>query len=173
MEKAMMRTAILCLTFAASVSVNAQQHDHAAMIRAGEGTTNLSAEQIAQLLAGEGMGLAKAAELNHFPGPKHVLEHAKDLALTPEQQRRVEAVRADMLTAVKKLGAELIEAERALDRSFEHRHIDPSRLQMLTSTIGRLQGELRAAHLRAHLTTRELLSPEQITQYDKVRGYTK
>jgi len=34
----------------------------------------LSEEQIADLKAGRGMGLALAAELNGYPGPKHLLE---------------------------------------------------------------------------------------------------
>ena len=41
----------------------------------------LSDQQIADLRAGRGMGLALAAELNGYPGPSHVLELAKSLAL--------------------------------------------------------------------------------------------
>lgn len=36
----------------------------------------LSSDEVAALLAGKGMGYAKAAELNGYPGPAHVLEHA-------------------------------------------------------------------------------------------------
>jgi hypothetical protein len=36
----------------------------------------LSPEDLAGLLNGEGMGMAKAAELNGYPGPVHVLELA-------------------------------------------------------------------------------------------------
>ncbi|NIM61510.1 MAG: hypothetical protein GTO30_07610, partial [Acidobacteria bacterium] len=38
-----------------------------------------------RLLQGHGMGLALAAELNRFPGPKHVLELAAGLGLSDEQ----------------------------------------------------------------------------------------
>jgi hypothetical protein len=34
----------------------------------------LSDEDIVGLLKGDGMGFAKAAELNGYPGPKHVLD---------------------------------------------------------------------------------------------------
>ena len=34
---------------------------------------------------GRGLGLARAAELNHYPGPMHVLEFSKELKLTKEQ----------------------------------------------------------------------------------------
>src|ERR671915_1941225 len=48
----------------------------------------LSEQQIADLRAGRGMTLALAAELNGYPGPIHVLEHAQALKLTPQQQER-------------------------------------------------------------------------------------
>jgi hypothetical protein len=46
----------------------------------------LGDDEIADLRAGRGMGLALAAELNGYPGPRHVLEHADALALTSEQR---------------------------------------------------------------------------------------
>ena len=48
----------------------------------------LSPEQIEDLLAGEGMGYALAAELNHYPGPRHVLALAAELQ---ELRRRLDA----------------------------------------------------------------------------------
>jgi len=41
----------------------------------------LSAQQIDDLKAGRGMGLALAAELNGYPGPAHVLRLSDRLAL--------------------------------------------------------------------------------------------
>ena len=46
----------------------------------------LSDQQIADLRAGRGMGLALAAELNGYPGPSHVLELADKLDLSPDQR---------------------------------------------------------------------------------------
>ena len=43
----------------------------------------LSDQQIADLGAGRGMGLALAAELNGYPGPSHVLELADKLDSRP------------------------------------------------------------------------------------------
>jgi hypothetical protein len=45
------------------------------------------------------------------------------------------------------------------------------RLAELTAHVGRLQGELRAVHLKYHLTTAELLSAEQSKRYAELRGY--
>jgi hypothetical protein len=44
-----------------------------------------SDDDIAALLKGEGMGMAKAAELNDYPGPAHVLTLALELKLTENQ----------------------------------------------------------------------------------------
>ena len=46
---------------------------------------SLSQQDVADYMAGKGMGCAKAAELNGYPGPAHVLELADQLALTPSQ----------------------------------------------------------------------------------------
>ena len=37
--------------------------------------------------------------------------------------------------------------------------------------IATLRGELRLAHLRAHLAMKTILTPEQIEAYDRLRGY--
>jgi len=50
----------------------------------------LSAQEVQDYLAGKGMGLAKAAELNRYPGPAHVLELAAPLNLTAEQKIRTQ-----------------------------------------------------------------------------------
>ena len=48
----------------------------------------LSPQEISDYLLGRGMGLAKAAELNGYPGPAHVLELAVQLEITSEQRPR-------------------------------------------------------------------------------------
>jgi len=52
----------------------------------------LSPQEISDYLSGKGMGLAKAAELNGYPGPAHVLELAAQLDLTPEQKIKTEVL---------------------------------------------------------------------------------
>lgn len=53
----------------------------------------LSDQQIADLRAGRGIGMALPAELNGYPGPLHVLELADALGLTPEQRGRMRSLR--------------------------------------------------------------------------------
>jgi Spy/CpxP family protein refolding chaperone len=141
---------------------------------AGEQTRiikSLSEGDIAALLKGEGMGMAKAAELNGYPGPAHVLSLAGQLKLTEDQRRQVQAIFDRMSAAAKPLGTELVDRERMLDRLFAKGEITAERLAAETTAIAALQGRLRSVHLAAHLETRALLDAEQSALYQKLRGY--
>lgn len=131
----------------------------------------LSAEEIAQLQNGDGMGLALAAELNHYPGPRHALELAHGLELSAAQVRDVERIREAMSLEARRLGELTIEKERQLDGAFARATIDEAALRTLTQEIARAQGELRFSHLRAHIQVRALLSADQVKRYDELRGY--
>jgi len=52
----------------------------------------LSPQDVKMYLEGHGMGFAKAAELNHYPGPRHVLDLATELKLSHEQFTRTQQV---------------------------------------------------------------------------------
>jgi hypothetical protein len=141
---------------------------------AGEQTRGikaLSANEVSNLLAGHGMGLARAAELNSYPGPRHVLDLADKLELTSAQTAGLNRVFDAMKAAALPLGRELIARETELDRLFTSRQATASAVLALTREIGRLQGELRAVHLNAHVATVGILQPRQITRYDELRGY--
>lgn len=131
----------------------------------------LSAREIDDLAHGRGMGLAKAAELNRFPGPMHGLELAEPLKLSGEQRETLKAIMARMSAEAKALGAELLGLERELDAGFAARTIDAQRLSALTERIGARQGALRAVHLAAHIETAAMMSAEQIARYGHLRGY--
>lgn len=131
----------------------------------------LSAEQVDGYLAGAGMGFAKAAELNSYPGPKHVLELAEELQLTDEQTTQVQAIFDAMQTEAKQLGVTLVEQERVLDALFADQEVNPELLQTQVRSIGATHAELRLSHLNAHLETQALLSDWQVRHYNMVRGY--
>jgi Spy/CpxP family protein refolding chaperone len=131
----------------------------------------LSEQQIADLQAGRGMGLAMAAELNGYPGPAHVLELADKLELTPEQRSQVQGLFDAMTRDALPLGAKLIAQEANLDRQFVGHSITPESLKAATAEISATQGALREHHLKYHLTTVNLLSPTQIKRYSELRGY--
>jgi len=131
----------------------------------------LSDQEIRDLREGRGMGLAKAAELNSYPGPLHVLQLADQLGLSDSQRAVTESLYAEMRNKVLPIGQKIIEAEKNLDQDFVNGRIDPSSLQTQVNAIAILQGELRAAHLETHLAQRSLLTLEQTSHYNTVRGY--
>lgn len=131
----------------------------------------LSDEQIADLEAGRGMGLALPAELNGYPGPSHILELAEALSLTDKQASRTKELLGQMKAETIPLGKRLIKEETELDRLFAERTITTTRLTEMIKSIADVQGALRAAHLRYHLDMVQLLTPEQIGRYSQVRGY--
>ena len=133
----------------------------------------LSQEQVEGLLAGGGMGYALAAELNHYPGPLHTLELAPKLDLTAAQLEATRRIRADMRERARALGHELVTLEARLDRAFRSGRITDSQLIELTAEVGRVEAQLRATHLRAHLELRNVLTEEQVRRYDVLRGYAR
>lgn len=131
----------------------------------------LSDEQLDDLKAGRGMGLALSAELNGYPGPKHVLDLATELQLTEPQRARTRQLYDAMKAEAIPLGQQLIAAEADLDHQFSGRTITPASLTAASAKIGATQGELRAAHLKYHLSMMDVLTPEQIARYSELRGY--
>ena len=120
---------------------------------------------------GDGMGFAKAAELNHYPGPKHVLDAAVELGLTTGQKEQTQKIYQEMHEKAVRAGRRIVEEEGRLDDLFASGRIDPRQLDSLTAAIALSQGRLRAIHLGAHLAEREVLTPSQIQRYDELRGY--
>jgi hypothetical protein len=152
----------------ASVAANAQTPYAGMQARSIKA---LSEQQIADLAAGRGMGLALAAELNGYPGPSHVLELADKLALSVDQHDRVQALFNSMKAEAIPLGSKLIEQEAQLDRKFAARLMTPEDLKSETSAIAITQGELRETHLKYHLQMVAVLTPAQMRRYGELRGY--
>lgn len=140
----------------------------------GTAATGLLPEEVEGLVKGKGMALALAAEVNGYPGPRHVLDvaEADQLPLRPEQRAAVERLNAQMLEEAQAKGQEILQAEAHLAQRFREGRIDEASLRASLEHIGQLRAELRFIHLRTHLTTRALLTAEQLAQYNTVRGYT-
>jgi hypothetical protein len=131
----------------------------------------LSEQQVGDLKAGRGMGLALAAELNGYPGPAHVLELADKLDLSAAQRSEVQRLFDSMKAEAVPLGARLIEQEADLDRQFAGRTVTPESLKASTAVVAATQGILRETHLKYHLSTAALLDPAQMVKYAELRGY--
>ena len=133
---------------------------------------SLSAQEIDDLLNSRGMALAKAAELNGYPGPLHTLELASQLDLTPAQAIAIGEIKSRMAAAARPIGTEIIDRERTLDRQFAAAEVNKAQVEAETERLGSLQGRLRAVHLVAHLETKAILNTQQIARYNELRGYS-
>lgn len=132
----------------------------------------LSDQEVAGLLAGQGMGFAKAAELNGYPGPLHTLELKDQLGLSAEQASASAALMKSHKARAAEIGAALVEAERHLDGVFSRQQAGAAAVDEATARIGVLQAQLRAEHLKTHLAQTALLSTEQVRRYTSLRGYS-
>lgn len=167
---------LLILAAGATGSAGAQEHRHAMGEQPYAELIDreikaLSTDEIRQLEEGAGMQMALPAELNGYPGPRHVLELADVLELTPEQRTSIDSVRTSMLVRAQALGPRVVEAERALDRLFAEGVADEASVVEASSRVGRLRAQLRGVHLTAHVATRALLTEEQRMRYAHHRGY--
>lgn len=131
----------------------------------------LAPSEIQGLLAGEGLGYAKSAELNRYPGPAHILELADQLQLSEAQLESTRMIHARMEEQAKALGARLVAAEAELEQLFRDEVASERSLGPVLDRIAGIQAELRGVHLLAHIEQRALLSPEQVTHYTRLRGY--
>jgi Spy/CpxP family protein refolding chaperone len=131
----------------------------------------LSPQQVEDYLQGRGMAMALPAELNGYPGPRHVLELAEELDLTSEQRARTERLFEEMRRNAIALGEQIVAREAALDELFASGIATGAELRAAAEGLGFLNGRLRAHHLGYHMTMRELLEPHQIERYGRLRGY--
>jgi len=131
----------------------------------------LSADDITDLENGAGWGLALPAELNGFPGPKHVLELRQQLNLSAQQQGQFEALFAAMQSEAIDAGRTLIDAERALGMLFSNGSPTPKRLRKAVDLAAMARANLRFIHLSKHLITIEILTDNQVAKYNQLRGY--
>jgi Spy/CpxP family protein refolding chaperone len=131
----------------------------------------LSTERQEGLKRGAGLTYALAAELNGYPGPMHVLELADQLGLDADQKTRTRIVFDKMRKDAIAAGQALIAAEANLDRLFQLKQVTYDRVEAQTAVAAGQEARLRAIHLNAHLTMRDILTPEQSESYERLRGY--
>src|ERR1700676_5685930 len=74
----------------------------------------LSDQEVSDYVEGRGMGSSKAAELNHYPGPAHVLADSSRLELTDRQRAETQSVFDAMSTVAKRSGAAIVAKEAEL-----------------------------------------------------------
>lgn len=131
----------------------------------------LSTERQEGLRQGRGMSYALAAEMNGLPGPSHVIELAEQLGLDADQRSRTQAVFNKMQKDAIQAGEALIAAEAHIDRMFASKNATYERVEAQTAVVAAQEARLRAIHLNSHVAMLDILTPEQIESYGRLRGY--
>lgn len=131
----------------------------------------LSEQEISDYLNGRGMGTSKAAELNRYPGPRHVLDAANQLGLSAEQLKKTQEIFDAMTHPAQRTGKAIVQKEAELEALYANRKATVENTTRLVRELADLQAEFRLTHLNAHLITHRILSRQQIDMYDQVRGY--
>lgn len=160
--------------FAVAASWTLAQHDHTtspyAHTQSAEFAT-LTPDEVRELRNGDGMGLARPAELNSFPGPRHLLDLKAALDLTREQIARIEAIHAKMKTRAIAKGEAILQAELHLANLFAAGRPTAAETTRMSEHLGVMRGQLQAIHLLAHIESTRELTADQIERYDRLRGY--
>ncbi|MBS1267597.1 MAG: hypothetical protein MAG458_00302 [Nitrosopumilus sp.] len=136
---------------------------------------SLSTSDIDGLKSGTGTpfgGMAKLAELNGYPGPRHVLDLAQQMELTESQIKQIEYIYQEMNTEAITLGNKILSIEMKLDEQFSKGLIDENYLNEKIHESAEFYAKLRNVHLQSHLLMMDVLTPEQIKIYNELRGYT-
>ena len=128
------------------------------------------------LLAGAGTpfgGMAKPAELNGYPGPRHVLDavEAGEFEITGKQKIRIEGLYEEMKAQAIALGEEIVSIEQGIEDAFANGTVTSGRLRENVANSADTYGRLRFVHLKYHLRMVDVLTPEQVGRYNVLRGY--
>ncbi len=117
----------------------------------------------------EGAGMASYADINGYPGPKHVLEMQEALKLTDDQIKDISAIIDEMSENARATGEIIIAKEQELELLFRLGKASESYTKQLATEIGSLRGTLGSVHLNAHIQAKSVLTKEQIATYMAMR----
>lgn len=171
---------VIAISTTGSIVAYAQQHHHGEQhneLRSpyaeqlDSPVRGLSSEEVHNLLTGKGAGYARMAELNGYPGLRHVLDLSSQLNLSVQQTKKIQATFEQMQSQAKSIGKTIITKEQKLSNAFASGKITNAELEKQTLELAQLYGKLRTTHLQAHLQINPVLSAEQIQKYNKIRGY--
>jgi Spy/CpxP family protein refolding chaperone len=163
-------TAVLLIATGPAGAQTGHEHGHGGGDAQAHRRVEACQREFDQVVAdGRGAGLAFAADQNGYPGPLHVLELKDRLGLTSQQEMRIRALLEAMFAESRPRAARLAEAEARLGRIFADGNAADAAVRAAVADAERARGEVRLAHLLAHLRTRDLLTEEQRQIYHRLR----
>lgn len=132
----------------------------------------LSNQEYFDLKTGKEMGMARVAELNSYPAPEEVAKLDKKLSLSASQIGQLKKIIDAWRFKTQEMGGFILAQEEKLNNLFAAGKATDGAIIYYTNKIGLYLGELRNAHLQAHLKTRNILTKEQIRKYNQIKGYS-
>ena len=131
---------------------------------------SLSFSEYQAYQTGADMGMAKPAELNNYPAPQKVLSFEKDLKLSSTQKSQLKAAVEALDFKAREMGRFILQHEKQLNDLFATGKVNEGSLIYYCNQIGLYQGELRNAHLQAHLKVKRILTPDQQKKYSRLKA---
>ena len=116
-----------------------------------------------------GHGAGHLAEMNGYPGPKHVLEFIEELDLSAEQVSQLRKLRTEVTVQSLELSDQIKDLRTKLKGVFAEKKATENGVRTIVSEISELQGRLDMVHLAAHLRAKGILSDEQTAKYYNLR----
>ncbi|GAA4332284.1 hypothetical protein GCM10023149_38470 [Mucilaginibacter gynuensis] len=121
------------------------------------------------LLKGEDVyDMALAGELNHYPSPGKILDYKKELDLSPQQVTKLTTINTELIRKKKEMGSFIIKNERVIDSLFRTKKANDGNIIFFTNRYGIYHGELRNAILQACVKVQSLLTPKQISKFERL-----
>ncbi len=97
-----------------------------------------------------------------------MLDHAQELGLTPDQERKLRDLRTEFAKESVRRTANIRVAEIELNSLLEQDKWDLTKIEPKVKQIAALQGDLRLARIKVLAAGREILTPEQIEKLKQV-----
>ena len=132
--------------------------------------SGMSAAQIENYRAGEPFDETLPAETFGYPNPLRVLEWEDKLDLTDEQRKKIRGLADRMRREAALFGKKILANELLLDDFFRKGQTDPMALANRVESIGLLRWRLRFNMLSICVSTRTLLTDEQLKTYRELKS---
>ena len=97
-----------------------------------------------------------------------MLDHAQELGLTPDQERKLRDLRTEFAKASVRRTADIRVAEIELNSLLEQDRWDLTKIEPTVKQVATLQGDLRLARIKTLAAGREVLTPEQIEKLKRI-----
>ena len=115
------------------------------------------------------MGPVREAKLNHFPGPKHLLELASEVELHNAQAISIEEILLKMKSKSVAEGSGIVEPDCHLADRFASGQPSVAEARRIARYLGVMRDTLEGIHLLAHIESARELTGDLNEGYDRLR----